>query len=136
MENFSWCRLCRRWVLDAHFETAGTQLGCGQGAVDVRYHPSMPRHGDVWRTGPDLFMVLDNVSPNVKFIGATYSTGHTASFENSSVLAKYLRSVNAELVNAAEEVTYNHRDNDGFSKDTSPPSQTASRRFIKRVLAR
>lgn len=135
MDGISWCRRCLKWVADAHFVLPdGSELGCGQGDVDTRYHPGMPRHGDVWHVGVDLYLVLDYVSPNLRCLSGTLSTGNAMHFPNTPTLVHYLRSVNAAIVSMHEDRPYKRNSQDGFSVERPPPDRVRSKKFIEKVV--
>ena len=136
----SWCRTCRRWVGDGHFELPDqSPLGCGQAHADVRYHPLHPRCGDVWLTvlGPSLVV---GTSPNNEILlrcGRARNRTWVA-FAEIGRFVTFLRDPRrfGRLYNAWEDDPYPAADPDGRSVRGEPPDETLADEFLTGVTRR
>lgn len=139
-----WCRLCREWVHEQHFETTGRyeRDGCGQGRKDIRHHPDNPLCGDVWRLGDGCYVVVDYKDPF--YTGLTLSDGDKvlgrSGFGYTDGVRRLLEGERAELVSTFEEIPY-HRgvDHRGwtdpkYKPDASDRDGVRSLNFLKAVL--
>ena len=105
-----WCRLCRKWVYESHFEIPGqyARNGCGQGRDDIRYHPGNPRCGDVWRLKDGRYAVVDYKDPFVT--GFTFSDGEKVTSRGGQKytegVRQFLEQQQAVLLSAFEELPY------------------------------
>jgi hypothetical protein len=139
-----WCRLCRAWVYEQHFEIPGQyeRKGCGQGRDDIRYHPGNPLCGDVWRLKDGRYAVVDYKDPFCT--GFTFSDGEKmtsrASQKYTEGVRQFLEQQQAELVSTFEELAYrkgiDHRGwtDSKYAPDAADRDGTRSLAFLKGVL--
>ena len=144
----SWCRSCRRWCPDSHFTTPTSQNGCGQSRVDLRYHPSMPRVGDVWVTTERVFILVDYVNPIAQcterrqemYVRAIFSEPMRlpccaekhkfVEFSRPVFFTQFLQDICPGLVSTYEDKTFEDTRH-GFSLKNVKPPRKRSLRFLK-----
>lgn len=101
-----WCKLCRKWVYESHFEQLKphhgmrTRDGCGQGRDDIRYHPENPLVGDVWKVSGVLWLVDYKTSFHT---GVTSEAGLSKAQKYTDGFRQWLRDAEAKLVSTFEE---------------------------------
>lgn len=138
-----WCRLCRTWVDEDHFKLPdGSLLGCGQGRMDIRYHPIQPRMGDIWLVD-QCPMVVDFV--NTTRLRATIplercnidfpTIGAFANFVMGNFILMGFGGSPASLIHTAEEKQFPRADEEGWAVLGMKPSSKLSRRYCETVFA-
>ena len=139
-----WCRLCRAWVYEEHFEVPGQyhRNGCGQGRDDIRYHPGNPLCGDVWRLKDGRYAVVDYKNPF--YTGFTFSDGEKvtsrASQKYTDGVRQFLEQQRAVLLSTFEELAYpagvDHRGwtDSKYEPDAADRDGSRSVAFLKTVL--
>lgn len=139
-----WCRLCRAWVYESHFEIPGQYRrdGCGQGRDDIRYHPGSPLCGDVWRLKDGRYAVVDykdSFCTGFTFSDGEKVTGRGAQKYTDGV-RQFLESEEAELLSTHEELPYpsgvDHRGwtDSKYQTDMADRDGSRSLAFLKAVL--
>lgn len=139
-----WCRLCRKWVYEQHFEVPGQyeRNGCGQGRDDIRYHPDHPLCGDLWKLKDGRYMLTDYVDSFCT--GFTFSDGikvlGRGSLKYTAGVRDFLEKNQAELISTFEElpypkgVDYRGWTDSKYKGDKADMNGERSLAFIKAVL--
>lgn len=137
-----WCKLCRKWVYEEHFDVQYLRKGCGQGRDDIRYHPGSPRCGDVWRLNDGRYVVVDYVDGLCN--GVTFSDGEKVlargSHKYTEGVRVFLERHQAELISAYEDRAYPCGVDDRgwtdskYKPDTADRDGSRSVGFLKEVL--
>ena len=128
-----WCRLCRIWTHEEHFlQPTGRREGCGQGRNDIRYHPSNPLCGDVWKLRDGRYMLVDYKDSFCT--GVTFSNGERAGMKYTEGFLRYLETEQAELINTWEEWPLRQCGHRGWTRETDKMTTEDSLAFLNNLL--
>jgi hypothetical protein len=127
-----WCRVCRNWFDQYHFQTSGGWNGCGNAKENehIRYHPESPLCGDIWRLREERYLVVDYVDSFQ--VGVTFSDGTQGGVKYRDSFRQHV--MGGKLISTWEEWPFRYCDHRGWTRQTDYCTKEQSLQFLNRRL--